>query len=388
LTIGELRQLALRRLPRFLGDYIEQGAGDGETVRRNIDAFRSFAVRPRSLIDVRVADTSTEVFGRSYVAGFGLSAVGAADIFRPRADEMLARSAEAAGAPFILSGTSFAAIEKIVGIAPNNIWYQLYGAATPELTDEIVARVGTAGVQTLVYTVDAPVPMRSLVAQRSGASLRSLPSMRAMPRVTVDALMHPRWTAAFLCNGGIPRMESWAPHAGPVRRASDIVRFFQQHALGGQVWDDLERIRRNWRGSLVVKGLVHPDDVARAWNCGADAITISNHGGNKLDCMEGALRSLAHVRASVDPGIKLFFDGGIRRGSDIVIAKALGADFCFVGRATLYGVIAGGLPGAARAIELLESDLRYTLTMIGRSSLASVSADDVVAYPDRSAARS
>ncbi len=376
-NIEDLRRQALRRLPRFLGDYIERGAGDGGAARRNVEVFRGFALRPRALEDVSTVDTRAEVFGGGFAAGFGISAVGAADIFRPHADELLAEAAEEAGAPFILSGASFAAIETIRRRAPQSAWAQIYGAATPALTDEIVARIRDAGVPTLVFTVDVQIPPRSEVAQRSGASLRSLPSAGALPGIVLDALAHPRWTFDFLRHGGVPRMESWAAHAGPVRRASDITRFFHANGLGVQGWRDLERLRRNWPGPLVVKGLVRPEDVTRAWDMGVEAITVSNHGGNKLDRMEATLESLIHVRRSVDPSVRLFFDGGIRRGADIVVAHALGADFCFVGRSTLYGVVAGGLSGARRALQLLQSDLAHTLAMTGHRSLKDVAATDV-----------
>jgi (S)-mandelate dehydrogenase len=373
-SIEDLRRQALRRLPRFVGNYLEGGAGDGGTVARNIDAFRKYKILPRALTGVTVADTGVDLFGRRYANPFGISAVGIAGIYRRRADEMLAEAARDANIPFILSGASMTSIEAVCRIAPDHTWYQLYGAHKPEVTDDMMARARDAGVRVLVYTVDYPVPPRSEVSTRTGISMATGPTLRTFPRALLDALCHPFWTAEYL-RGGLPKLESWAPYAPAGSNAKETASYYARHWSNPQTWRDLDRIRKSWQGPLVVKGLIHIDDVKRAVAAGADAVTISNHGGNKLDCMPATLDVLAKLRPAVGDGVRLFFDGGIRRGSDLFIAGALGADFCFIGRATIYGVAAGGLRGAQRAIFLLQSDLEYTMAMAGCGSINDLTGD-------------
>lgn len=376
-TIEDLRRLAMRRLPRFVGDYLDGGAGDGGGIRRNVDAFRNYQFIPRGLNDVRPVDTGIELFGRKYASLFGISAVGVAGIYRRHADELLAEAARDANIPFILSGASMAPIETIARIAPDHTWYQLYGAHAPDVTENMMARARDAGVKVLVYTVDYPLTPRSDVAARTGVSMATGPTLRTFPRLFLDALRHPYWTAEYLRNGGLATLGSWQAYAPPGSNAKQIAAYYVEHWNNTQTWRDLDTIRNRWTGPLVVKGLVHPDDVKRAAAAGADAVTISNHGGNKLDCMQACLDSLTQVRTAVGPGVRLFFDGGIRRGSDIIVAKALGADYCFTGRATIYGVAAGGLRGAKRAIALLQSDLEYTMAMIGVRTVSGITRDHV-----------
>lgn len=378
-NIEDLRRLALRRLPRFIGDYLEGAAGDGGGIRRNIDAFRKYQFIPRGLTDVTPVDTSNEVFGRKYASLFGISAVGLAGIYRRHADEMLAEAARDANIPFILSGASTASIETVARIAPEHTWYQLYGAHTPEVTADMIRRAHDSGVNVLVYTVDYPLAPRSEVALRTGVSMAAGPTPRMFPKLFLDALLHPRWTAEYFQNGGLAKLESWVPYAPPGSSAGQVAKFYADRWSNAQTWHDLDTIRNGWKGSLVVKGLVHPDDVQRAVAAGADAVTVSNHGGNKLDCMQGCLDSLVQVRAAVGPAVRLFFDGGIRRGSDLLIAKALGADHCFLGRATIYGVTADGRRGAKRAIDILQAELAYTMAMTGIRSVADATRDYVTA---------
>lgn len=357
--------MALRRLPRFVSDYVERGAGDGGGVRRNVDAFRKHLFVPRSLVDVRAVDTSCEVFGRKYASTFGISAVGTAGIYRRHADLLLAEAAEKADIPFILSGASTSSVEAVARVAPKNTWYQLYAAGDVKVTDRMLGRAADAGIKVLVFTVDYPIPLRSEVIARTGISLATGPTWRSFPTLCWDALRHPSWTAEYLGQGGLPALESWTEFAPPGSNAKQIARYYAANWNSNHTWAEVERIRKLWPGPMVIKGLVHPDDVRRAVQAGVDAVTVSNHGGNKLDCMQGCLDVLAAIKGAAGPNLPIFFDGGIRRGSDIVVARALGASHCFLGRATLYGVAAGGLAGAQRAIAILRGELEYTMAMIG-----------------------
>src|SRR3569833_2741241 len=322
-SIEELRRLAMRRLPRLIGDYLDGGAGDGGGVRRNVDAFRKNRLVPRALVEASPPDTSVELFGRRSASPLGISAVGLAGIYRRHAEEYLAEAARAANNPFILSGASTASVETVCRIAPEHTWYQLYGAHRPEITGTMLAQARNAGVRVLVYTVDYPLAPRSEVVARTGVSMATGPTWRTFPRLCVDALRHPFWSAEYLRGGGLPRLESWAAHAPPGSSAKEVAAYYVRNWSNAQTWRDLDRIRALWKGPLVVKGLVHSGDVMRAVQAGADAVTISNHGGNKLECKQPTLEALAEIRPAVGPSLRLFFDGGIRRGSDLVIARAL-----------------------------------------------------------------
>ena len=197
-SIEDLRRLAMRRLPRFIGDYLDGGAGDGGGVRRNVDAFRKYRLVPRAMVEATPLDTSVELFGRQYASLFGISAVGLAGIYRRHADEFLAEAARAANIPFILSGASTASVETVCRIAPEHTWYQLYGAHRPEVTETMMAQARDAGVQVLVYTVDYPLAPRSEVAARTGVSMATGPTWRTFPRLCLDALRHPFWSAEYV----------------------------------------------------------------------------------------------------------------------------------------------------------------------------------------------
>lgn len=373
-TIADLRRLALRRMPRFVGGPLERGAGDGGGVRANVDAFRRHRLVPRHMVDVTPVEPGTSLFGRAWALPFGISAVGTSGIYRRDADRLLAQAAHEAGVPFILSGSASASIEQIARVAPDNVWFQLYAAREARLTDDMVRRARDAGVRTLVLTVDYPVPPRNEAIERSGVSLAVGPTLRTWPGVILDAMLHPRWSLDHVTGGGMPRLDSWAAYAPPGSDARGIARYYVQHWLGNHVWAEVERVRALWAGSLVVKGIAHPDDALQAVRRGADAVTVSNHGGNRLDCQAASLDVLAAVRAALPAQTPVLFDGGIRRGTDLVIARALGASFAFVGRASLYGVAAAGLPGARRALAILQSELAYAMAMIGRRTWASINA--------------
>lgn len=376
-TIEDLRQLALRRLPYFISQYVEQTSGDGGGITRNIAAFRDYQLIPRALVEVTPVDTTAELFGRKYASLFGISAVGTGGIYRRHFDEILAEVAREANLPYILSGSATASIETISKIAPDHTWFQLYGARAQDLTDHMIGRAKDCGVKVLVLTVDYPIRPRSEVAERTGVALASGPTLRTFPRLFLDALRHPCWTAEFLGGGGTPKLESWAPYAPPGSGSKEVAKFYFDNWVSNQTWRDLDRVRKLWNGALVVKGLVHPNDVGRAAQAGADAVTISNHGGNKLDCMQATLDSLIAARKAVGSKVKLFFDGGIRRGSDLIVAKALGADHCFIGRATIYGTAAGGRKGAQRAVDILQRDFAYTMAMIGCRTVADITREYV-----------
>ncbi len=370
LNIADLHGLARRRLPRILFDCIESGT-EGETaLAANEKSFDQYRLMPRHLVDVSQCEPGLSLFGRRYAQPFGIGPTGFAGLFRPGADAMLARAAVKADIPFVLSGASVATPESIARDAPDHLWYHLYAAKDPAISADLMRRVAAAGIDVLVLTVDNPVPAKRERDIRNGFAL----PLRLKPSILLEALMHPGWILGYLRDGGLPTMGSWAAYAPPSASPAEIGQFFRTHSPSIQTWDDLKRFREQWHGRLVLKGIQRPDDARKAIAAGVDGVIVSNHGGKAYDMLPIPLFSLASVKAAVDGRIPVMFDGGVRRGSDILIARALGADFVFVGRATLYGVVAGGQAGADRAVAILSDEVARGLAMIGCPTLRDLDA--------------
>lgn len=370
ITIEDLRQRAKRRLPDFLFGPMDTGAGGGEGSARNVERLQDWLLVPRALVDLSGASQATSLFGREYSSPFGVSAVGQAGNFRTAADLLLAEAAQAANIPFMLSGASSASIESVARRAPEHVWYQLYAARNEKITDHMIGRARDAGIGVLVFTVDYPVAPRVERMARSGVRPPASVEPRAVPYVLWELLTHPAWTLAFARQGGPSILQSWVPYAPPGSSVSKVARFCASQMPSNQTWKDCERIRRLWPGKLVIKGVLHADDARRGVDIGVDAVTVSNHGSVKLDCMPAAIDVLPRVMTAVGDRIPVFFDSGIRSGPHVLVALCLGARFCFLGRATLYGVIAGGRAGASRAIEILREEISQTMAMIGCPRIA------------------
>jgi (S)-mandelate dehydrogenase len=364
-TIEDLRRLAKKRLPAFLFEPMDGGAGNGAGCRRNVERLQDRKLLPRALVDLSAAAQTTKLFGQEYSAPFGVSAIGYAGNFRRNADLILAEVAAAANIPFVLSGGSNAAIESVSRIAPKHVWYQLYGAKDPRRTDDLVGRAQAVGVSVLVFTVDFPVPPRIEKIMRSGVRPPANVRPSAIPYVLWEMLKHPAWTMEFIRQGGAAPLQSWAPYVPAGGSAAAIARDYSSQIPSNQTWKDVDRVRKLWPGKLVIKGLVHADDARRAVDAGADAITVSNHGAVKLDCMPATIDCLPRIAEAVDKRLPVLFDGGIRSGAHVVVSYCLGASFCFLGRAALYGLIAGGRDGAERAVRILQDEFTYTMAMIG-----------------------
>jgi L-lactate dehydrogenase (cytochrome)/(S)-mandelate dehydrogenase len=374
-TVDDLRALALRRLPEFVWQPMETGSGNGNGPRRNVERFKDYLFRPQSLVDVAEPTHAVTIFGRTYAQPFGISAIGYADYFRRHADTLFAQAAAAADIPFILSGGSIAPVEKIARTAPSHSWFQLYSARDTSVTQSIIDRARDAGIQVLVLTVDVPVMPQNDWLMRSGLRLPASVPIRSLPYVLWQLLTHPGWTCELITAGGFPTMESWTAYAPKGSNSAGIHQYYRSQVPAPQTWPQLEQIRRSWPGKLVIKGLLTAEDAVRAVELGADAITVSNHGGNRLDCIPAALDALPAVHSAVGGRLPVFFDGGIRRGSDILAAYCLGASFCFIGRAALYGAAAGGVAGVSRAIEILQRELKQTMAMLGLPSIARAGPD-------------
>ena len=365
ITIGDLRNLARKRTPEFVFVPAETGGDDGSGPVRNAEGFRRYHLSAHALVDCSTVTHERAIFDRTYSSPFGISAIGFVGVLRRNAEQMLAEAAVEANIPFMLSGSSCASIEEIARIAPNHLWQQLYAARDSKITDDIIRRGRDAGVSVLVFTVDAPAPMYNHWLVRKGLKLPAQVPLRIWPYMAWQTLTRARWSWEHASRGGFPRAESWAPYAPPGASNNEIAKVSWQQTPAFFTWAEVERVRKLWPGKLVIKGIVRPNDAARAIELGADAVIASNHGGNKLDSMAPAIDTLPAIVDRLGPDSTVLFDGGIRRGSDILVALSLGAAFCMVGRATLYGVLAGGTEGALRAVEILRSEIERAMKMIG-----------------------
>ena len=363
-NIEDLHRMAKRRLPKIAFDFIEGGVEDELGISRNEAAFRRYRLMPRYLVDVNKRDQSAKLFDRVYASPFGISPTGAAGLFRPGADLMLAESAAGANIPFVMSGASTASMEKAAGVAPTHTWYQLYIARDPKISEDLIRRARDAGLGTLVLTVDVPVGSKRERNIRNGFGR----PLKMTWKTKLEALTHPGWLMEYM-RTGTPLIENWAPYAGAGANADQVADFVAHQMPSIPTWEDLEKFRKLWPRHLVVKGILHPDDARRAADIGVDGIIVSNHGGRQLDRAPASLEALPAIRKAVGDRVTIMLDSGVRRGADILIALALGARFVFCGRATLYGAAAGGIPGVRKAISILRSEIDLTMAQIGCPSL-------------------
>lgn len=362
INLEDLRALARRKLPRIAFDFIDGGADDEHCLRRNREAFQQYRLLPRYLVDVSQRDQSTVLLGRRYASPFGISPTGLAGLFRPDADRMLAQAAREADIPFLLSSAANGALEDIAPLAPEHVWFQMYCTSDERINADLVQRARRAGVRVLVVSVDVPVNSNRERNRRNGFSR----PFRMTPAVVLEALGHPAWVLRYLRTGGIPMMRNWLPYAREGATAGEVADLYGTLTPAPMVqWQHLQRIREAWAGPLVVKGLMHPADALQAVKLGVDALVVSNHGGRQLDAAPSPLEVLPAIRAAVGEDVELILDSGVRRGSDIVTARCLGAKAALFGRPTLFGVAAAGQAGAARALQIVRSEIDMVLAQIG-----------------------
>ncbi len=369
LNIEDLRRAAQRRLPRVVFDYIDGGAEDEWTLRANSLAFEAVTFRPRCAVAVPSCDLRTVVLGTSLSMPLILAPVGSCRLMYPRGEEAAARAAGRAGIICTLSTLSGCRLEDVANASGGPVWYQLYLVGGRDCALAAIERARKAGYSALVVTIDTPVAGLRERDLRNGAKELLSGKLGAMLPFVNQVLTKPRWLAAFLADGGLMRFENVViPGKGPMLYA-DVTAALEQSVV---TWEDLKWIRAAWNGPVVIKGVHTREDARRAVDEGADALVVSNHGGRQLDRVAPSLEILPEIVASVGDRIEVLFDGGVRRGSDIVKALCLGARAVMVGRAYAYGLGAAGDAGVARAIEILRADLIRTLKLLGCPSIAAL----------------
>jgi len=364
-TIEELRRVAMRRLPRFVFEYVEGGAEDEVSLRRNRDVFERITWLPRTLVGLTIPDLATELFGESLHLPLVIAPTGFNGMLWPQGDLALANAASAAGIPFTLSTVSNYDVVKMGRELPGKIWFQLYPVKDQKTADRLVDRAAEAGCTRLVVTSDTPV-----LGAREWDRRNYRDPMQLSLASMLDVLAHPRWLKQVMIPRGAPEFANLAEFlpAGS-RSALQGVRFMGTQINPSLCWADIERLRRRWSGSLILKGILCADDARRSLDAGADGIVLSNHGGRQLDTTVAGIEALPAVRAAVGDKLTVLVDGGFRRGADVLKALALGADGVMLGRAALYGLGAGGEAGVSHALSLLRVEMERVLTLLGCRSL-------------------
>lgn len=375
LNADDARELARRRLPRSVFLYFEGGTEDRQTIAENRDAFRRICFLPHVGRDVSTVDCATTALGSPLAFPVVPAPVGYIRLAHRDGELAVARAAGALGTAAGISTLSSCAIEEIVSGTPAPIWFQLYLVGGRDLAERTMARAQAAGCRALLVTVDLAAsasPDRPL----RGGQIPVRVDLRNAVRYLPEMLRRPRWLADFLRDGlalDLPNVRDAADV--PLSVAAASTRMAQRP---GTTWDDVAWIRERWAGPLAVKGIIRGDDARRALDLGADAIIVSNHGGNALDGTIASLAALPQVVAAVPADTEVLLDGGIRRGSDVVKALALGARAVLVGRPYIWGLAAAGEDGARRALEILHDGVRRTLAMLGCQSLAELDESLVV----------
>ncbi|HEV2270000.1 MAG TPA: alpha-hydroxy acid oxidase [Steroidobacteraceae bacterium] len=366
LNIADLREIARRRVPGFAFEYVEGGAEDEATLRRNREAFSALRFVPQTLIDTSGRSLGTSVFGRPCAAPFVIAPTGLNGMLHPDGDIGLARAAAALKIPYTLSTLSTTRLEDVAAKAGGRLWMQLYVMKNRAIAEDIMARAAAAGYEALVFTTDANVFGCREWDQRNYAR-PGKPRLAAI----LDSMRHPRWLLQVLLRKGLPRFHNIAaflpPGAASAVGGSTIIPQMFEPTI---TWADIEWIRRHWPGKLLVKGVLSVDDARRAVDAGCDGIVLTNHGGRQLDYCVAPIEVLGEIAAAVGSRLTIVIDSGFRRGSDIAKALALGAHTVMIGRAALYGLAADGERGVRLALDMLAVELDRVLGQLGCRSVA------------------
>ncbi len=363
-NLEDLRVLAKKRVPKLVYDFIEGGVDDEDGLRRNEDAFQRRSLVPRYMVDISKIDRSVELFGRTWSSPYGIAPTGGIGNYRHGGDSMLWRAARDANIPFIMSGAATASMADMAREAPEHGWYQMYTANDRSISEDMIRRAADLGIPALVVTVDVPAGANRERNRRNGFGR----PLKLTLGTKLDTLRHPAWLRDYMRHG-FAMLENWQPYAPPGASATEVGEFVAGQIPTSLTWADIERFRALWPRTLILKGVMRTDDALRAAETGVDGLMVSNHGARQLDRAPSPLDVLPALDAAVGDRMALMLDGGVRRGADILIALASGAKFVFLGRPTLYGAVAGGAAGAAKAVDILRDEIDKVMAQIGCPSL-------------------
>ena len=367
-NIEDLRALTRRRLPRAIFDFFDGGAEDEVTLRENRAAFERVRLLPKVLVNVAQVDMGTEILGRASRLPLAIAPTGGISAGRAGAELILARAAKAVGVPFTLATPAAFTLERVAEDVGGRLWFQLYAVRNVEFREKLISRARNAGYEALLVTVDLPVSGKRERDPRNGFHTPYSPSWRN----SRDVIFKPAWLLEVLRNG-LPGMAHFDGYQFSAPSGTDIVTAVGREMDAGLDWEALKRIRDLWPGKLLLKGVERPDDAEGAARVGCDGVVVSNHGGRQLDGALPTLEALPGIVSAVGNRIVVLLDGGVRRGVDILKARALGAQAVLTGRATLYGAMAGGEPGALRALEILATELERAMKLCGVRTIGEIS---------------
>lgn len=371
-NIDDLHRIARSRLPKVCYDFMAEGTEDNVSLHNNREVFERIRLQPRMLVNVSKRSQQVTVHGKTFQSPFGIAPTGAAGLYGFDADVALARAAAKAGVPFVLSTASFVPLERITQEVPEGSnWFQLYMSKEREGAERLIVRAREAGFDALVVTTDIPVGGAREYNKRNGFEVPFTMRLGSM----VDGAMHPRWMFGVflrtLLDSGVPRLQNVDANVGGRIVSKSMADFRQKRdALN---WADMEWVRSIWPRKLYIKGIMTAADAREAERIGADGIFVSNHGGRQLDGAVSPIEVLPEIVSAVGARMVIMIDSGFRRGTDIIKALALGANMVFLGRATLFGIAAGGEAGASRALDLLRGEVDRTMGQLGVNNLAELS---------------
>lgn len=363
----DFREAARRKLPRFLFDYIDGGAYAERTLQRNVSDLADIALRQRVLKDVSAGDPSTTLFGVKQALPVALAPVGLTGMYARRGEVQAARAAAKKGVPFCLSTVSVCDVDEVSKASTAPIWFQLYVLRDRAFMRDLLIRAREAGATALVFTVDMPVPGARYRDAHSGMS-----GPNAAARRLVQAMFKPAWAWDVGVMGRPHTLGNVAPVLGKTSGLEDFMGWLGANFDPSIQWKDLEWIRDLWKGPLIIKGVLDPEDAKAAADIGADGVVVSNHGGRQLDGVLSSARALPPIAEAVGDRITVLADGGVRSGLDVVRMLALGAKGVLLGRAAVYALAARGEAGVTQLLDLIEKEMRVAMALTGVRDVASI----------------
>ena len=372
-SVSDYRALAKARVPHFLFEYLDGGSYDEVTLRRNVEDLRSIALKQRVLRDVSKIDLSTELFGRRWSMPVGLGPVGLSGLYARRGEVQAARAAAAANVPFTLSTVSACSIEEVAQGSGHPFWLQLYVIRDRGFMRELIARARVAKCEALLFTVDLPTPGSRYRDYRSGLTGSHGPGAKV--RRFGQLLSRPGWLWDVGVHGRPHSMGNLSKVVAKGSGLNDFGTWIANNFDPSMSWKDIEWIRSEWPGPLVLKGILDPDDAREAIASGADGIVVSNHGGRQLDGVLSSARALQAIADAAGGRVPILADGGVRSGLDVVRMLALGADYVLLGRAWVYALAAQGGTGVAHVLKLIDAEMRVAMALTGCTSVDQISED-------------
>ena len=363
-SVSDYRALAKARLPHFLFEYLDGGSYDEVTLRRNIEDLQSIALKQRVLRDVSSIDLSTELFGKRWAMPVGLGPVGLSGLYARRGEVQAAKAAASAGVPFALSTLSACSIDEVARQAP--LWFQLYVVKDRGFVSDMIGKARQAGCGALLLTVDLAVPGTRYRDYRTGLSGSARGKLNRLGQV----LARPDWVWDVGIHGRPHTMGNLEPLLGSGAALEDLMGWVAKNFDASVTWKDVEWVREQWKGPLIIKGILDPEDAREAADCNIDGIVVSNHGGRQLDGVSSTARALPAVTEAIAGRMPVLVDGGVRSGLDVARMLALGADFVLIGRSWAYALAARGEAGVAHVLSLIEAEMRVAMALTGSATIA------------------